>query len=277
VLESHGVPAFVARWIKDTSATGFLRRFEQPNKRVQDFSTTRLLCSKCEQRFSAWETQFAERLFKPYHDGRSRFEYEEWLLLFAASLAWRCLATVKREHLQAYPRHIAPFDEARNVLGAFLLKETAETPPYRHNLFFTPAGARSRSRLPEGLSWYFLRGADVTPVYSERRIATYVKLPGMFFWTSIVPPDPGGWRGTRIGRHGTVRAKNQILNEPSVGEFLMDRVQTLRKKFEHLSEVQQQRIDEAVRRNPERAAQSRSFDAWLDDERIKFENRMKPG
>ena len=50
--DSHIVPAFVARWIKDTSATGFLRGFHQPNRRVQDFPTKRLLCEGCEQRFS---------------------------------------------------------------------------------------------------------------------------------------------------------------------------------------------------------------------------------
>ena len=78
--DSHVVPAFVARWIKDTSATGFLRSFNQPNRRVQDFKTERLLCQRCEQRFSSAEDQFSRLLFCPFHDGQSRFESTPFLV-----------------------------------------------------------------------------------------------------------------------------------------------------------------------------------------------------
>jgi hypothetical protein len=71
--DSHIVPAFVARWIKETSATGYLRSYMVPNRRAQDFETKKLLCHDCEQRFSAAEDQFARDLFRPYHEGRSRF------------------------------------------------------------------------------------------------------------------------------------------------------------------------------------------------------------
>src|SRR4026207_552885 len=84
---------------------------------------------------------------------------------------------------------------------------------------------------------YFLRAVDATPVYGRRKAATYVKLPGMFFWTSIVPPNPGGWRGTKISRHGTMLAKNQEIDERSVGGFLKDRIQRVTGMFdENMSE-----------------------------------------
>ena len=274
IVGSHVMPAFVARWIKQTSATGFLRSFEAPNQRKQDFPTVPLLCPDCEQRFSASEKKFAELIFVPFHEGRTRFSYEDWLLYFAVSLAWRCLTASKREGLQDHPQHAAPVDLACDTWADFLLRRSDGVGPYRFNLFFTPFGGRSDARVPDGFNWY-LREADMTPVYSKTRAAAYAKLPHMFFWTSIVPPDPGGWRGTRIAAHGTIRAKNQIMKDGVVGEFLMNRADVVFKRISDLSPMQKRRIEDAVRRNPDRAVSSQSFEAWLHDERLRQENRFK--
>jgi len=235
----------------------------------------RLLCHDCEQRFSPSEKKFAELIFVPFHDGRSRFLYEEWLLYFAVSLAWRFLATSNNEGLQDHPRHVEPVDQARQAWAEFLLGRTDSVGPHRFNLFFTPLGGSSESRVADGLAWYFLRGADMTTVYSEARAATYVKLPGMLFWTSIVPPDPGGWSGTRISKRGTLRQRAQTLGERWAGQFLMERADRVYKRISNLSTQQNQRIADSIRRDPARAAQSRSFQAWLDDERLRQENSSK--
>jgi hypothetical protein len=130
--------------------------------------------------------------------------------------------------------------------------------------------------LPEGMTSYFLRAVDATPVYGARNAATFVKLPGMFFWTSIVPADPGGWRGTKITRHGSMLAKNQEIEEPGIGDFLNDRIKRVTGMFdEALSQRQQKRIAETIRKNPERAASSKSIEALADDHRIAVENLEK--
>jgi hypothetical protein len=212
-------------------------------------------------------------LFRPFlNDGRSRFPYEEWLLYFAVSLAWRCLATSGEEGLRDHPHHLDAVGRARDTWTGYLLGKSDYAGPYRFNLFFTPLGGSSDSRVPDGLSWYFMRGTDMTPVYSKALVATFIKLPGMLFWTSIVPPDPGGWKGTRIAKRGTLRQKDQGMDE---GQFLMDRVDLIYKRINNLSSQQSQRITDTVRRNPERAAQSGSFKAWLDDERIRRANKLK--
>jgi hypothetical protein len=61
--ESHILPGFVFRWMKATSATGYLRFGQQPNLRVQDGLKLLLLCGDCEGRFNHWETQFANKIF----------------------------------------------------------------------------------------------------------------------------------------------------------------------------------------------------------------------
>ena len=54
--KSHIVPRFVGKWLKSTSATGFLRGVKNPELRLQDLPTLPLLCGDCEQIFSKLET-----------------------------------------------------------------------------------------------------------------------------------------------------------------------------------------------------------------------------
>ncbi len=115
----------------------------------------------------------------------------------------------------------------------------------------------------------------MTSVYSKVRAATYTKIPGMLLWTSIVPPEPGGWRGTRIAKRGTLRQRNQHLAEAAAGAFLMDRAKLIYQRIDSLSPEQRERIAAAVSRDPERAAGSQSFAAWLEDERLRCENKHK--
>ena len=194
----------------------------------------------------------------------------------AVSLAWRCSVTSGRAELLKYPHHVEA-ESARYVWADFLLARSDRVGRYRFNVFFTPSGVTSESLLPDGLSWYLLRAPDATPVYSQARTAIYVKLPGMFFWTSVVAPDPGGWKRTKISRHGTLRAKNQAIKERAVGEFLEKRVETVYERISNLSPTQQQRIADAIRSNPDRAAESLTVQALLDDERIRSENALKSG
>ncbi len=53
---SHIIPKFVGKWLKKTSATGYMVSRLEPAKRVQDLPTSPLLCSDCEERFSKAET-----------------------------------------------------------------------------------------------------------------------------------------------------------------------------------------------------------------------------
>ncbi len=270
---SHIIPAFVGRWLKDTSATGHLRTLGAPNRRVQDLRKLPLLCPSCEGRFAVWEGLFAQRVFLPFHSGRTVFPYDEWFLLFAASLTWRCLVGIDPTELPPEPHHVEGVAEAERSLGAYLLGHLPRPPRYRHNLFFTPAGVTSDGPLPEGISWYFLRSVDLTPVYTSSSAATYVKIPGMLFWTSLIPPNPGGWRGTLIARHGTLRSRDQVLQEPGVGPFISSRAEAASGILrDGLSSKQRERIASAIAADPQRVARSLSLQAALETARIREEN-----
>ena len=63
--QSHIVPRFVGRWLKDGSITPYFRYGGNMDKRSQDLPSIELLCGRCENLFSAWETKFANEIFYP--------------------------------------------------------------------------------------------------------------------------------------------------------------------------------------------------------------------
>ena len=87
---SHILPDFAGRWLKDTSATGYLRYSGAPNKRHQDTERLYLFCEPCEQRLSVWERKFRLEVFtKIVNDEPKPYRYGPWLLLFGVSVCWR--------------------------------------------------------------------------------------------------------------------------------------------------------------------------------------------
>jgi hypothetical protein len=139
--ESHILPGFVHRWMKETSATGYLRFGQQPNRRVQDGVKLHLLCGDCEQRFNDWETEFAKRIFHPMTRGSiPRASYGPWLLLFCASVSWRVLVYFKDgEHLGHVPATLLPSVERAEVTWrGFLLGRRTRPQPHEQHILPLP-------------------------------------------------------------------------------------------------------------------------------------------
>jgi len=214
-------------------------------------------------------------VFIPFHNGGSRFQYESWLSYFAISLAWRCLVTAPPEELSDLPHHVEPLERVKVLWAELLLGHSSQIAPYRHNLLFTRAGINSRALLPEGVAWYMLRSVDMTPVCGDSEVAMFTKLPGMILWSSVTPPDPGGWRGTRIGTHGTLNARKQAIDDPAIGTWLIERAEMAVQQRTRLSGAQQARIEASIRRDPGRFKESASFQAFLEEQRIITANRRK--
>lgn len=70
LMDSHVIPKFVGKYLKETSATGFLRAIDQQRNvsRAQDLFATELLCRDCEVLISGFEKYFAETIFYPFQN-----------------------------------------------------------------------------------------------------------------------------------------------------------------------------------------------------------------
>ena len=262
LMKSHIVPKFTAEWLKKTSGTGYLRQATQPNVRKQDFPTSRLLCATCEGIFSRWEKQFAEDIFIPSQEkGQQSFRYQDWLLHFAVSLAWRTSTLTANSIREEEPDLALEVDVALTYWRDFLLGESDDPGPYAHHMFFLdyimPSSTMS---VPEFTHWYMLRGIDATIAYTSKDVYAYTKLPGIVFWSGIHPDRPKGWQNTQIRRSGVTNTHTHRVEANGFGEFLMGRVEIVAQT--QVSERQQEQISQTVLKNRERFMQSSSMDVF---------------
>jgi len=267
---SHIIPKFVFDWLKETSATGFLRRAVAPNVRVQDGEKRKLLCRDCEAKFARWEKRFAEHLFVPYQkDRKAALRYEKWLLLFSVSVAWRIGVSKVSVDEKVRPELLKALEDAIQCWTLFLLGTHTEAGPYEHHLFLldvvTASGAVD---LPQGFNRYLLRTVDCTVVSSSKKLFVYAKFPNMIFRSSVVPPQAPGWVNTRIEEKGEIRGPQQV-SEPSFAEFLVDRAKLVTGSVGEMSARQRKVIGSAALRNPARALQSLTRRAAVADERLR--------
>lgn len=256
--KSHIVPKFTTEWLKETSGTGYLRGATQPNVRKQNSPIYRLLCSNCEEIFSPWEKQFAEDIFIPYQEKRQQvFRYQEWLLRFVVSLAWRTITVTADSRFHTDEPNLAlESDVALTFWKDYLLGESNDPGPYAHHMLFLDyISPSTTATIPEFTHWYMLRSIDATVAYASKEVYAYTKLPGIVFWSGIYPDQPKGWQNTRIRRSGNIQTQ-QTIEDNGFVEFLMGRTQILAKT--QLSERQQEKINQTIAKNPARFIHSES-------------------
>ena len=126
------------------------------------------------------------------------------------------------------------------------------------------------SNLPDHMMWYVLRGSDPTTIFSDKTkvLYGYSKLPQMFFFSGINPKKPEGMKGTIIKKRGEIGISQSIRNRDFAG-FLGGRVREYRLHMSKMSDKQRQKIGERVLSNPERAVNSKSFEAYLAEQEFK--------
>jgi hypothetical protein len=266
--ESHIIPKFVARWLKETSATGYLRQAIQPNIRTQDFSTERMLCDNCENLLSQWENKFAESIFFPYHNsGKREFEYDDWLLKFSVSLIWR-LGIADLEDFRSYqPQLITHVERALSIWRKYLLDDVPMQESYGFHLFFMDyVKTVQGGSIPEGFHWYTLRGVDGTLPANDSEVYGFVKLPAMVFFSGIMPRRPSKLKNTRILERGKIKASDQVISNRVFGEFYIDRAEKTWAMIETTSERQREKIQESIDRNPGKNLKSHSFQVFLAEQ-----------
>jgi hypothetical protein len=271
--DSHIIPKFVARWLKKTSATGYLRQATKANIRKQDLGREKLLCKDCETLFSNWETQFSQRIFFPYQDNNKReFDYEEWLQKFAISLSWRA-GIVELEGFRRYKPHLVHHLETSLEIWREFLLGAKPSQDYAHNLLFLDiVESVNDIRLPDGFHGYVLRATDLTIPANDSNVFVYVKLPSMVFLSGVVPNQPAGWKNTEIFESAQISASNQVVSDGIFGEFFLDRAFQGAKLMNHMSDKQKKKITDDISSDPSKSLQSNSFIAVMADRYWKEKN-----
>ena len=271
--ESHIIPKFVIRWLKDSSATGYLRASPAINRRSQDGLKAPLLCADCEGQFSQWESEVAKRIFYPFNKDRPKLlAYGPWLLKFAVSVSWRSLthyidATSRSEYSE---EGLQLIEKALRAWREFLLDRGPHPGPFEQHMMLLDSieSASSLRNLPPNMNRFMIRGTHMNLVYSQGQPAfMFTKMGRIALFGFIGIAYPRRWKGTKIHVRegyvgGDISVPSQLL------EYLAECARKAHEQYSSISPRQQEVIAEALRRNPDRAAASETFEAMDHDIRL---------
>ena len=265
---SHVIPAFVFRWLRETSGTGHLRFNQQPNRREQDGPTRAWLCEACEGDLGRFESEFARRIFHPYvGNENTRFLYGPWLLKFAASVSWRVLKYFEQEDgLKDFdPTAKAAIQSANLTWRRFLRGE--EPHPGRHEQHIVPFDALEATSIkspPPNINRYLMRAVASDLLRMGEEIIVFTKL-GRFAIFGFVSGNPKRWKGTKINANqGWIEPRKYVLPGP-IGNYLMGKAREIDALWQTISPKQRQKIDQSFRQNIDAFVGSDAFNALNQD------------
>jgi len=258
---SHIIPKFVSKWLKETSATGFLRGVKNPKERKQDLPKLPLLCEDCEQILSRLEHYFASKIFYlVLNEQRKEVDYDDRLLLFIISLSWRTLKTSYFDQVKYSPWIKEHLDKAEQVWRRCLLTESANGGQYEHHMFFVDY-VEKETRVPARFQWYTLRATDSTLASNQETVFAFTHFPHIFFVSSIFPSSFSGWKNTKVEKNGKLTMEWKI-EDTRFGDFLVNRG---RETLSSLGVSTDKNILKSLKKDPKKMLKSESLRVMIEE------------
>jgi SEC-C motif len=264
---SHVYPRFAVKYLKESSASGFLKNMAS-GKRMQEARRLYLLCESCEQLLSKDEKTFCEHIFVPLHkENKNSFDYDKWLIRFLVGVHWKVLVT--RE--DTYPNHAEElYPKAESEWREFLLGRQASPGIGEFHLYFTDVAVNASSPVSPKLNWYMTRAIDGTPTYSDLgQVGSYVILLRLLSYAFITPrPEEEKWIGTQVYDSGTI-AGPQRLQTRDFWPLIESRIQALEAAPSTMTARQVEKFKQQAMRDPEKFLNSESTRVFLANRELK--------
>lgn len=278
---SHLIPAFVYDWLRETSATGFMRGAIDANKRVQDGRKKRLFCGECEQRLGIDESKFASNIFHPFVTeeldewGRQTntiesFDYEEWLLRFIISLQYRHILCVGEDVKRGVGS--GKYQDLMDLIPIwrdYLRGDRSDTGDNRSYVIFLQNLAFGSGTVPKDIddkvNSYLLRSVDATVASGKKDLGVYTKIGPIVIFTTIYPSELKKMNAIVVRKKGRIPTA-QILRNSRLNRFIFISRPKEAMSLVKISEKQQERIEETVAKDLRRAANSIGAKAYMSDQ-----------
>ena len=266
---SHFIPKFIGRWVKKTSITGHLRHAGQMQKRAQDIAKEYWLCGVCEELFSSWETLFANKVFYPFvEEKKSTAQYGKWMAKFCASLSWRTLTYIrsKNVHEDRPPEYIAELGAAQKHLAEFILGTKDNLNQYEQHVIPVEGAVESASGgLPPNINRYFQRIMAMDIIGNNKNIFIYTKLPSFFVFGAIKSNELNRMRSSRIALNSGKISPREYNTPMRFRDYLIEAADKISELSGQIPNDQQAKIEKFILDNPDKAANSKQFEAFLQD------------
>jgi hypothetical protein len=267
---SHVLPAFLFRWLRERGLTGHIRFSENPNRRVQDGIKKPWFCLECEMLFSGYETAFASKFFYPWVGGTHRIAYDDWLLRFCISISWRVLNHCKSDNpLAAYSATQDQLSrEASDTWHKFLNGKVEHPGRFEcHLIAWDDIGDTTIPNLPSNINRYLQGAIEMDIVGTNSTLYTFAKMgPAMLF--GVIQKGSDLWDGTKVHvKHGIFEQRKIVLPLALTG-LLRDKAKKTQEIYSSISDAQKEKINAIVDSDLGRVADSGQLKSLLADARL---------
>jgi len=253
--ESHIIPSFVFKWLKDSSVTGHFRHGETINKRVQDGAKLYLLCWDCEQLFGKWEDIFAKEVFMPLHQNKPIKQYGTWLLKFSTSVSWRVLTFFKNHlDLNHFPDNLLKsVDNALKIWQEFLLDKRPHPECCEQHLL------PFRGFIGEH------NDPDIDATCSKTEAFVYAKMCRILLIGFIEMDHRERWQDTKVHVNHGILEKKHYKVPATVSHFMYYKARRQQEVQKKISGRQWKRIDKDYEKQSDKFQDSEMFKAITQD------------
>lgn len=262
IQKSHIMPKFIAKRLKDRTATGFFVNAMRPSKRVQDFPKYDLLCRNCEERFSKFETYFANNVYDQFNKEQPHGEYDNRLEKFVVSLSWRVLTVDQKKVELNHPIFTPLVNRAETCWREFLLGTRQNVRPYENHILFLRK--LSGPDIPLGFNEYAQLAASYGMASTDARVFVYASFPGMCFVSTIAPTTLDGWHGTRVNESGFFSNSQRVL-DVGFWEYFLNNARLAAESLSNTSsKLTQKRLQKAIKTNPTKFFRSETIQIRIE-------------
>jgi len=271
---SHIIPKMAIRTLKKTAISG-IRSTESPNKSVQDSEKHYMLCGNCEDLFSKNETWFANNLFHPYlKKEKTLFNYDERLAYFITSVNWRSLYL---DILDFVENNVIGIDalecliSSEKVMNDYLQNKRSDLGSIENHIFFfdeiqeLSGDIGEISKLRPHASFH--RGiTSFTSCYEEQKTyGTISNMMGIVLITLYNKGKEEKWENSKvINGIGSIEARNQNIKSAMGNDFIYI-MRTAQEASESMSEAQQKKVLDKIKRVGEEVKKYPVYKDWMDD------------
>ena len=259
---SHVLPGFLGKYLKNTSATGFLTAVDENGNpsRSQDLYKRRLLCRQCESVFSEAETFFAEKVFYPFkRDKLQSIPVDDRLGRFAVSVSLRALWIMQLVEHPLVERWKDQLGELETEWRNYLLKKAnfVKGNHSHHILLCNEAILAVGLKNSPNLIQSVLRTSAYYLFEKFEKAYVFANLAGVQIISMIHPPELPVSRGTEVYPNQTFG----VEAPPGIGwggyyQNLLELAEKCDAARGRLSVAQREMIERSLVKDPERAAMS---------------------
>jgi len=122
--------------------------------------------------------------------------------------------------------------------------------------------------MPANMNRYLLLSVDIDFAWGERTAFVYSKLASFVIVGFIDLSKPKEWQGTKVRVRKGLIGPREYRVPAGFGNYLMERARGISAMYSGISRTQENLIDETMRGNIDRAADSESFRAMSSDVRL---------